>query len=471
MARLRNRRRATGYRVLVVDDDKALRNSTARLLGSEGHEVRTAGDAERGLELARTWRPHLLLLDYYMPGRSGADVVRAVREFDPIMQVLLVTGYAAEYPARQLLAELDIQGYHDKADGSERLLILIDAALKQYQTLNRLERQRGYLRHVLDGAPEITRLQSPVDMMQSALEHARGLLAKEGATTQPPNNGLFVLGGDGDGSVHLRAAMGELQDIRTLQQAPDELAHAIRSGLSAPRPTQHGRYVVLPLRTSSEEQGCMILEGGPLPDEAVYACELYTRQVVQAFENILLYERATVDPLTGLLRRCAGIERLDQTLRLASRTETETSVLMIDLDLFKDLNDQHGHAAGDLALKRAAETILSTCRGSDVACRYGGEEILLVLPATAAPGALAAAERVRIALEAMRIPFHDRVLGITASIGVSTAPPGTVSPMAWIERADRAMYEAKAAGRNAVRTLEAEPGIQEESDDVVAGTV
>lgn len=141
MARLKSTRSPTKYRVLVVDDDADFAQSTARLVAREGHEVSVLTDATRCLEHIQQWRPNILLLDYHLGEMTGDQVVRQIREVDRLTQVVLVTGYATEHPARRLLADLDIQLFHDKADGPERLLVTLDAVLKHYSALTALEQQ------------------------------------------------------------------------------------------------------------------------------------------------------------------------------------------------------------------------------------------------------------------------------------------------------------------------------------------
>lgn len=123
-------------RVLVVDDGAELLDTTRRLLSSHGLDVRTA-DTHSGLVRARAFEPQVVLFDYDLGQGVGADFVREIRQFDTLAQVVLVTGYASEQPARKLLEELDIQGYHDEADGAERLLVWIDASVQQYRAKNR----------------------------------------------------------------------------------------------------------------------------------------------------------------------------------------------------------------------------------------------------------------------------------------------------------------------------------------------
>lgn len=142
MAR-RSSREPTGHTILVVDDQEETLISVGSLLRKQGHEVLLAESGERALEIIRERELHLILVDYFMPRMTGEELVREIRKFDPLVQIILQTGYSGNKPPREMLAELDIQGYHDKANGPEELLLWVDVGLKAYRLIKRLrERER-----------------------------------------------------------------------------------------------------------------------------------------------------------------------------------------------------------------------------------------------------------------------------------------------------------------------------------------
>ena len=139
----RAHRTETNYVILVVDDQEETLVSLRRLLEREGHRVITAASGEEALRIMQSSEIHLVIVDYVMPRMTGGELVRRVRQFDPFVQIILQTGYAGDRPPRVMLAELDIQGYHDKADGPDRLLIWVDVGLKAYRLLQAVrERER-----------------------------------------------------------------------------------------------------------------------------------------------------------------------------------------------------------------------------------------------------------------------------------------------------------------------------------------
>ncbi len=155
---------------------------------------------------------------------------------------------------------------------------------------------------------------------------------------------------------------------------------------------------------------------------------------------------ATQDPLTGVYNRRRVLERLEEELEHSRRGEVPLSVCMLDVDHFKEINDAHGHQAGDAVLRDIATSLAATLRSTDSLGRYGGEEFLLVLPHTPLEGALEKADRVRHAVRACRA---GQDTAVTVSIGVATWRPGDTLD-ALVARADAALYEAKTGGRDRV---------------------
>jgi diguanylate cyclase (GGDEF)-like protein len=164
-----------------------------------------------------------------------------------------------------------------------------------------------------------------------------------------------------------------------------------------------------------------------------------------------LREQAIRDSLTGLFNRRYLDESLAKRIERASDHDQPLSVIMLDIDRFKNFNDQHGHQAGDTLLRVLGKTLRDHTRATDFACRYGGEEFLIVLPNAPIEIAARRAEEIRMAFENTKIPFSGRSLHSTISLGVASYPLHGLTGEELIVRADQAMYAAKAAGRNLVK--------------------
>lgn len=177
-----------------------------------------------------------------------------------------------------------------------------------------------------------------------------------------------------------------------------------------------------------------------------------------AVRNVQLFaevrDRSVRDELTGCFNRAHALEALDAELRRATRSDLPLSILMIDIDHFKTINDRHGHICGDEVLRTVGERLREMLRRSDIPCRYGGDEFLVVLLETPLPSARHLADWLRHDLEDVIVTAGDARVPLEVSIGVAAAGSDETDVTAFIERADTALYRAKNGGRNCVRESE-----------------
>jgi len=464
MARLRQRR-TTGQRVLVVDDGEDLRVSTARLLHREGFEVKTAADGIEAIELVRSWSPHVVLLDYLMPKMSGPEVVAQVRAFDSDVQIVLTTGYALDHPGRDMMREFDIQGYHDKSDGPQKLLVLLDAALKAYESRQTILRQANGLRQILEAGPDLHRLQPINKLLEQALSRALELTSSSHGLVTTVNAGLLVTR-ESDNKTLIRASAGEFSGIERVRELPEDAQALLdRVVLESTAQTSES-FAAIPMLVADRCNGAILLERSEVQQGQLDLLHLFGSHVALALENNRLYELATVDSLTGLLSRQRVLERLSENLRLSVRNGQPLSIILVDLDRFKSVNDTRGHIAGDVVLSQVGACIQDTIRDTDFAGRYGGEEFLIVMPSTRPSGADQLAEKLRNRIETTRFRVSGDSVLLTASLGFGGfaqifdggALRDLSAPVLWnelstalIHKVDGALYDAKAAGRNCVR--------------------
>jgi len=220
------------------------------------------------------------------------------------------------------------------------------------------------------------------------------------------------------------------------------------------------RYTYIILLTSRDQQEDRLkgLRAGaddfltkpPDPDELAVRLEIAGRILAVheqlARQNERLAELAAIDELTGAKNRRRFREDLELLFAQADRLGSPLSLIMLDLDHFKQYNDAFGHPAGDELLQWVGSTLRTAVRGHDVVARFGGEEFVMLLPATDVDEALEVAERLRSAIACRPGPHRQ----MTASLGVGTAGPGTPSAAVLVDQADRAMYQSKQAGRNQI---------------------
>ncbi len=200
-----------------------------------------------------------------------------------------------------------------------------------------------------------------------------------------------------------------------------------------------------------------VLSAGPLSASQKNTVEALIPGLLHPLRNALMYREAVNasarDPLTGVNNRSSFREVLDREVELSRRHGAPLSLIMLDVDRFKSINDTHGHLAGDVALKSIANCALSCIRDSDILFRYGGEEFCIALANTNLDGARKLAERVRRALEILVVRASGTRLHVTASFGVATlAKEDDAAHL--VEKADHSLYRAKALGRNRIATHE-----------------
>lgn len=167
----------------------------------------------------------------------------------------------------------------------------------------------------------------------------------------------------------------------------------------------------------------------------------------------MLSQKAQIDGLSGLYNRTYFDDRLKEEYDRAVRHGNPMSIALIDLDHFKQINDTYGHPAGDIVISGVAQIILQLTRSTDIACRYGGEEFVLIMPETNPDQALSLCQRIRECCELMTWAQHPS-RGVTLSVGVVGANDGSsisCTPSAWVEMVDRNLYQAKQTGRNMVK--------------------
>ncbi len=267
---------------------------------------------------------------------------------------------------------------------------------------------------------------------------------------------LWVLVREG---TEWQALAGDTRGAEEVLQWGDLAEQLLASGATEKTPTQlsASRATGIPLVVGGTTLGVLglRLEHGVLPADKRRIIEAAAALLAVSVKNAQLFrevkENSVRDALTGCFTRGHALDVVDAELRRARRSQTPVSMIMFDLDHFKDVNDRHGHLCGDAVLSAVGKRMKEVLRGSDLKCRYGGEEFLVLLPETPLHGARRVAETLRKEIADRPVPWAGEALTITASFGLAQALPGEVNVQAVIARADQALYRAKDDGRNCVR--------------------
>jgi diguanylate cyclase (GGDEF)-like protein len=263
-------------------------------------------------------------------------------------------------------------------------------------------------------------------------------------------------------------------DVEAAEQALASVeARAFEAGSSARRSAAGRSVIALPMRTPSGELVGFVSiarRGGPFTDPERELLDWLGQQAAQSIENVDLHElverQAIEDGLTRLANRRRFEERIADEIERARRfPEQSLALVMLDIDDFKAVNDRLGHIAGDEVLRAVAATMREDRRETDLAARYGGEELALILPGADLEGAARAAERIRRAVEQLDLPLEGedgRPLRVTVSGGVAVFGHGAEDRVQLVAAADDALYEAKRAGKNRVVCARARAAIPAE---------
>jgi diguanylate cyclase (GGDEF)-like protein len=314
-------------------------------------------------------------------------------------------------------------------------------------------------------------LQTTVDEVGRALGVQLSGLHIEGENDQPPVMKCYFR--DGDPTEDEREAL--VNDLLAYHsQLARRLKHYVldeQRGSHAQTEDETRPLAVVPLLYQARSMGVLLVcSDDPhriWQENELLLLRTVADQVAVAVNHARLFTQmqqlALTDSLTGCVNRRSFEMQLERDLRLATRMRQPVSLIMLDIDHFKRVNDTYGHDAGDAALRFLADVLRDELRGVDTAARYGGEEFAVILPQAGLEGALIVAERLRSRLETTEVPGIGH---ITASFGLATFPLHANSRDQLVGAADRALYESKRAGRNRICTP---PSEQTEVSDEMYG--
>lgn len=312
-------------------------------------------------------------------------------------------------------------------------------------------------------------------------EEACSVITRTGQQLFPGAKGALFLYNASHNNLEARTTWGEFTlNPNECVFAPEECwalrrgrAHQYegpRTGLSCRHvtPPLLGTYLCVPMIAQGEVLGILHLRQNPLAAESAAgtpplderAAVVLAEHVALALINLklrdTLRDQAIRDPLTGLLNRRHMEETLEREVLRAERSQHPLGVVLLDLDHFKRFNDSFGHDAGDLVLRQLGALLRMQVRAGDMACRYGGEEFVLILPETPLDIILQRAEALRLGIKQLDVRQGDRPLGIiTGSAGIAMFPEHGATGEALLRVADRALYRAKAEGRDRVVAADA----------------
>jgi two-component system cell cycle response regulator len=446
-------------RILVVDDIEANVRLLEAKLAAEYYEVLTASDGPTALAMAAQEKPDIVLLDVMMPGMDGFAVCRRLKDDPETRHVPVV-----------LVTALD--GRADRVAG-------LEAGADEFLT-KPIDDVMLFAR-----VRSLTRLKAVIDELREREASGRRMGVIAGPGTRMGGTGGRILIVDDQEKQARRVALELSIEHRPVIETDPDIALMTARGpvdlviVNAGSKSFDGLRFAAQLRSDEATRNLPVLaivdfderprlikaleigvndilakpvDPGELAARAKTQIrrKRYTDYLRDNLDHSL--ELAVTDQLTGLHNRRYMTGQLEALMRRAARGGEPVSLLVIDIDHFKKVNDGFGHDVGDEVLREFAVRLASNVRAVDLPVRYGGEEFVIVMPDTQMIDARRIAERIRlhVAGSPFRVMNGKELLTVTISIGVATSQPGEERPQALLKRADEAVYEAKSTGRNKV---------------------
>jgi two-component system cell cycle response regulator len=446
-------------RILVIDDIDANVRLLEAKLSAEYYEVLTASDGLSGLIVAAERKPDIILLDVMMPGMDGFEVCRRLKDdlLTRHIPVVLVTA---------------LDGRQDRIAG-------LDAGADEFLTkpiddIVLFSRVRS-----------LTRLKLVIDELRQREASGRRMGVIEGAAQRLAGGGGRVLVVD-DNERQAQRIMSELAiEHRPVWEPEPDKAHLTARGpvdlviinaaargfdglrlaaqLRSDEATRHVPILAVldpddrPRMVKALDLGVNDVLSRPIDPQELSArakTQIKRKRYTDVLRNNLdqSLELAVTDQLTGLHNRRYMAGQLGALVSRAAKGGEPVAALMVDIDHFKRINDSYGHDVGDEVLQDFALRLATNVRAIDLACRFGGEEFVVIMPDTRMEAAERVAERLRlhVAGSPFRVAKGQELLSVTISVGVAVTLQGEQSPDGLLKRADAAVYDAKAAGRNLV---------------------
>jgi diguanylate cyclase (GGDEF)-like protein len=447
-------------RILLVEDDRFFREMFSGLLKAEGYMVDCASGGHEGLAMLSTGKYGLVITDLVMPDISGLDILSHIRESDPTIDVIMVTGNA----------NMESAVFALKHGARDYLMKPVDPVEFKHSVAQCLQQRR-----LLDENQELKNMLGLFQSSQAiagCLDFAKvhhllvDAIAREIGVSRAI--GLFLF----DKKLELKEAKGISATLAT------SLADEIIAGLPEEIPEPHQIRLIQLAREDGFNEACLIhihsrsgyngliaLFNDPdakLPDissrhkNIVFLIE----QSAHAFGNAETFLQAQdmlfIDDVSGLFNHRYLEVALEREMKRVERYSSNLAVLFIDVDAFKLVNDTHGHLVGSQVLAEFGSLLKLSVRDVDVVIRYGGDEYTVILVETNCSIAKMVAERIRSHVEAHQFMKSEGLtIRLTCSIGYACCPDDTSSKEELLEMADKAMYVGKASGKNCIQRITA----------------
>ncbi|MBF0370267.1 MAG: diguanylate cyclase [Magnetococcales bacterium] len=412
--------------VLYVEDDAEIHRQLSEYLTREVGTLHTAPNGRAGLEVFEEIHPEVVVTDILMPEMDGLEMAKMIREKDPDVPIIVTTAFNDEEFFLRAI-EIGIESYVRKPTIPRDLVQAILKSARLLREKRKVIQANRYTNFVLDIHPSF-------------------LMVVAGGKLEYINKAFLEFLGFSSLSDFLRSDV-HIQDF-LVDQEGGSLSRLKEGEWVGYLLKSQGETPIIYMKAPGESE-CMVrpfaVSVNTLPDESRH---IFSLSDIARIENQIkqLEKRAFTDSLTGACNRAKLQGNLEAEIKRSIRHGGTLSVVLFDVDHFKQINDTYGHQAGDDVLVALVSFISKKLRASDLLARWGGEEFIMVLPEVGVQDAILVSDKIRKNIENNNFPKVGR---LTISFGVTQFREGD-TPKSLIERADRFLYQAKNSGRNRV---------------------
>ena len=467
-------------RVLIVDDDLMLKVMLEDILHAHGYQTYHASNGREAVRLVKEHTPEIILMDIVMPEMDGIAACKAIRSTTlPIRPSIIMVSNKSDKDAIIEALEKGADDFITKPVDNMELIARIHAQSRTRGFYREIYEDKKNLETILDVTKTISSMLKTEEVLYTIVKRVADI-------TGAVRCSIVLISKEDIGYVLASHESPTIKEIKLdLNKYPE-----IREALKSKRPvviediSRHPlmaevkdlvkdldrmNVLVLPIIWEEEVIGTLFLRtrrlGKGFTEKDINLCQIIAQSAYHAIKNARLFEEvskekeemktlAITDSLTEVYNHNFFYTRLEEEFNRTVRYETPISLIMMDIDDFKRINDTYGHRTGDHVLKEVANMIKKLVRKTDIVARYGGEEFSVILPHTNLLGAEEEAERIREAISSHAYANLTKET-ITISLGVVSYPSGKTIMNAgdFVNLADTALYEAKRSGKNKVVVL------------------
>ncbi len=418
-----------GLTLLYVEDEELIREGTAKFLKRRIDNVYLASNGMEGLSMYRKIHPDIIITDIRMPEMDGLEMARTIKEQNDDIPIIITTGHNDEEFFLKSI-DIGIDKYIKKPLEKAYLLNVLVKYAKSILQQKKIEANNQFINIILDNSPEFILITNGADILYLNKSFLRFLDCRymeeffdKYGTIDP-----FIV---------------PVEDSFYKGMIFKEWVSVILNNID-------NEYIISMKGTeyTADKPKSYLIHMNEIPDVMNSPRYLMTFTDITQIEceRQHYHDLSIKDPLTKIFNRKKFFDELDKEIERADRYERKLSLIMFDIDHFKDVNDNHGHQAGDYVLQELTGIVENNIRKTDVFARYGGEEFIIMSPEINLESAFEIAEKLRDAIEKKNF---ENIGAITCSFGVAEHEAGEDSDVL-VRKVDNALYESKSSGRNRV---------------------